>query len=101
MDKNHHADQAYTLPDKRLPSKVGWLDNGPSAADDADEEQHDRNHEQHVNERADGVRAHDAEQPSDEQNYGQCHQHLFLPSALHFRRHYRRVDADAEVQKRR
>ena len=41
-----------------------------AAADQTDDEQHDRDHEQHMNERADGVRAYDAEQPSDEQNYG-------------------------------
>jgi hypothetical protein len=99
--QHHHADQAYEFHDGHPTSRVGWLDNGPSAADDADEEQHNRDHEQHVNERAYGVRAHDAEQPSNEQNYSQCHQHLFLPSALHVRVIRDAIDAKYEVQERR
>ena len=50
-----------------------------TAADQAYQEQHDGNHEQHVNERANGVGPDHDEQPGNQQNHRQCVQHLNPP----------------------
>ena len=55
------------------------LDDRPVALDDADQEQHDGNHEQQVNEGANRIGADHAEQPGDQQNHGQCIKHLKPP----------------------
>jgi hypothetical protein len=52
------------------------LDHSAPAADETDNEQNDRDDEQHVNNRPDGVDADQAEQPRDEENQRECEQHL-------------------------
>jgi len=49
-----------------------------SASEQTDDEQHDRNHEQHMNECADRIRADDAQQPRDKQDDRENVEHLFL-----------------------
>ena len=59
--------------------RVGPIDQitGRSAAQEAQDEEHQSHDEQHVNKGADGVRAHHAEQPCNQQNDRQRHQHHF------------------------
>src|SRR3954451_10590319 len=47
-----------------------------AAADDADQEQHDGDDQQHVDDRSDRVHAHQSEQPGYEQNHRECEQHV-------------------------
>src|SRR3989442_13276311 len=50
-------------------------DNRPAATQQGHKEQHNRDDEQQVDERADRVGAHQSEQPRDQQNHDKCVQH--------------------------
>src|SRR4051812_38467492 len=54
------------------------LNNCPAPADDAYQEQHDRDHQKHMDDRSDGVDTNQTEQPRDEQNQRECQQHSVL-----------------------
>src|SRR5687768_11677747 len=58
------------FPDERL--------NDAAAADQSDEEQDDRDDQQDVDERSNGVAAHQAEQPHDQENDGDGVQHGYV-----------------------
>ena len=73
-------------PPQRVPDALAGglapdaLDDRLPAAQQADEEQHDRDDQQHVHERADGVGPDDAKQPGNQQDHGQCVKHLNPPA---------------------
>src|SRR3954465_15007896 len=75
----------FTLPlsASALPSNSSrfiWflLNDCPAPADDAYQEQHNRDHQKHMDNRSDGVDTDQTEQPRDEQNQRECQQHSVL-----------------------
>ena len=80
------ADQAVALARHRAQSRrrirACASDDSSPSIENADDEQHERDDQQYVDERADCVRAHDAKQPRDQQNDRQCVQHRRLHSSL-------------------
>ena len=63
--------------DRRTPV-LDFLYHCSPAREKANKEQHDGNHQQHVNNRADRVNADKPKQPRDEQNSRNCKKHRFL-----------------------
>ena len=64
-------------PEARSPKPP--LGYGASSRNDLDEEQHDRDHQQDMDERADGVAADHSQQPQYQQDYSDGIQHGTFP----------------------
>jgi len=81
QEKQRRPRPAFPDCHNRRATSEAPSDDGSPATDEADKEQHERDDEQHVHERADGVGSNYSEQPCNQQNHREREQHMssFIP----------------------